>query len=128
MRASLARLVLALSAVAALATAGCGPTCQSTCNRLYQEDECNLQSAGLTREELISTCMEKCENALDREGDLGDYDPNQYTPANETVELENDKQAAAWMECVASTACCQLGQSASQECASGSGGYCAPVW
>jgi len=61
--------------------------------------------------------MDECESALKIPGEVGNYTPNEYTPASEPVTLENDHQAAVWMDCVAETSCEFL-----------DGGYCAPVW
>jgi hypothetical protein len=106
----------ALLSTSLLATA-CGPNCQSTCNRLYQENECNIQSAGASRSELVKICNDECEAALDTPGELGDYDPHVYTPKSVTTSLENDQQAAAWMDCIDVKSCELLAD-----------GYCAPVW
>lgn len=100
-----------------LFAAGCGPNCQSTCNTLYQENECNIQSAGASRSELLKICNKECNLALSTPGELGDYKPHEYTPKSVTTELENDQQAAAWMDCVEAKDCTLL-----------SDGYCAPVW
>jgi hypothetical protein len=104
---------------AAVPISGCGPTCQSTCNRLYQEAEpsCNIQSVASDRTELLTRCNESCEDALDTPGEIGDYTPHEYTPSSKNIDLENDKQAALWMDCVAETSCEHLND-----------GYCAPVW
>ena len=91
--------------------------CQSTCNRLYQTEECGIASPGSTQSELLDLCNNSCDAALDIPGEVGDYDPNEYTPASVSIDLENDKQAALWMECVSVTACELLNE-----------GYCAPVW
>lgn len=119
---STARTVLLTGAVMAsgswlLLLTGCGPDCQATCNRLYQESECNIQSPGATRDALVTRCNQECEGALETPGEVGDYQPNEYTPANESVTLENDKMAATWMDCVSATSCELLND-----------GYCAPVW
>lgn len=95
----------------------CGPNCQSTCNRLYQESECNIQSPGATRDDLVLECNTQCENALEVPGEVGDYNPKEYTPNSVSVELENDKQAAVWMDCIAEQSCELLND-----------GFCAPVW
>ena len=109
--------VLVIAAVP-LTAVGCGPTCQSTCNRLYQESECGIQAVGDDSvADLTSRCMDECENALEIPGEVGDYTPDEYTPSSETVTLQNDKQAALWMDCVSETACEYLEE-----------GYCAPVW
>ena len=113
------RLALALVASIAAFATGCDTlNCQSTCNRLYQESECNIGSAGVTRDDLVTTCLTECEAALDVPGDVGDYAPDEYVPANESVTLENDKQAALWMECIDTTDCKLLEE----------GHYCAPIW
>lgn len=117
LRAALVTGALALSGTGLALLSGCGPDCQSTCNRLYNESECNIQSPGATREELLGRCNTECGNALDVPGEVGDYNPNEYTPSNENIELENDKRAAVWMDCVAATSCEFLND-----------GYCAPVW
>jgi len=101
----------------AIGAAGCGPDCQSTCNILYQSEECGIASPGSTQSELLSTCLDACENALEIPGELGRYDPNERTPSSQNVELKNDKQAAVWMDCVVETACENIEE-----------GYCAPVW
>ncbi len=99
-----------------LATA-CGPTCQSTCDRLYLESSCNIQRAGRTLDELIGYCMGECEAALNEPGELGDYDPYERSGSGVSVTLGNEKQAAVWMECVAAQDCSRLED-----------GYCAPIW
>ena len=115
MRSTISILSVAFLSVA---TGGCGgPTCQSTCNRLYQADECDIQSPGSTRTELLNRCAQECEDALEHPGELNDYSPDEFTPASVSITLDNDKQAAVWMDCVAETACDYL-----------DGGYCAPVW
>lgn len=113
---------VAVGAVALLLAAGglsgCGPNCQSTCNTLYAESECNLQSPGLSREELLRTCESECESALTKSGEIRpEYKPDEDTPSDKSVELTTDKEAALWMDCVAETACDLLDE-----------GYCAPVW
>lgn len=85
-------------------TSGCGPNCTQSCRYVFAEDECNLQQPGITQEDLIKNCITECEDALTLTGELGGYDPN--TPlSGKTHELANDKQAAAWMDCVSQTSC-----------------------
>jgi hypothetical protein len=104
--------------LAAGGLSGCGPNCQSTCTTLYAESECNLQSPGLSREELLRTCESECESALTKSGEIRpEYKPDEDTPSDKSVELTSDKEAALWMDCVAETACDLLDE-----------GYCAPVW
>ena len=74
----------------------------------------------------IRNCVNSCEEALSKTGDIGEYDP--YSPylGGEQPVLENEKHAALWMECVWNAApedgfnegC----QSLSQE-----EGFCAPI-
>jgi hypothetical protein len=109
----LSAVLVGLSTVAV----GCGPDCQSSCSRLYQSEQCNIQSPGSDQSELLRTCEDACEYALGRSGEVGDYNPTEYTPASVSVTLQNDKQAAVWMDCVADTSCEFL-----------ESGYCAPVW
>ena len=107
---------LMLLPVAAL-SAGCGPNCQNTCNKIYQPSECNIQRAGRTQEQLIDTCMGECEGALENPGDLGSYDPQNQRGAADEFPLETDHQAAAWMDCVDATACENLQKN-----------FCPPIW
>lgn len=99
-----------------IGAAGCGPDCQSTCNKLYQTEQCNIQSPGQTQSTLLSECTEMCELALETPGEIGRYNPSEYTPSSQSIELENDKQAAVWMDCVSEFSCELLND-----------GYCAPV-
>ena len=113
-------LTLTVVSVTAALAAGCGPSCQSSCNRLYQDvgsGGCGIESAGTTQSELVTMCLDACSDALDKTGDIGDYNPYERTPSNISVDLENDRQAAIWMECVAETSCEYLDD-----------GYCEPVW
>jgi hypothetical protein len=98
--------------------AGCGPNCQSTCQRIYStaEDGCGIPIPGRDAEDSISDCVAMCEDALQHPGQLGDYDPNTRNTSGEAVTLENEKQAGAWMDCVAEADCRALDD-----------GYCAPI-
>ena len=111
---------------------GCGNDCQSTCTKLYgtapncgdpsgDPDSENyfrgLVTFGQTREKKMRQCMDECEGALEKPGEVGEYAPTEYTPSDVAVTLENDRQAAVWMECVESHSCENLAS-----------GYCAPVW
>ena len=86
-------------------TSGCGANCQMVCQKAFRADECNLKVPGETNQEnLVRDCILECENALKSTGQLNGYDPN--TPlSGETYTLENEKQAAVWMDCVNETAC-----------------------
>ena len=118
------RQILLIGLVAPALLAACGPTCQSTCQKLYSdaEDNCNLQRPGKSQSELTKECMSYCETALNEPGDLNGYDPFSRQGTTNSVELENENQAAAWMYCVEEQACERL------DYRSGQGGYCQPVW
>ena len=96
---------IGISAVLGLAlTSGCGPNCTQACRYVFSEDQCGLKQPGITADDLISNCITECEGALAQTGEMGGYDPN--TPlSGETKVLTNDKQAAAWMDCVMQTSC-----------------------
>lgn len=105
-----------LFAVATLAS-GCGPTCQSTCQRAYSPNECDIKIPGLDDwTEKYDDCVDDCQLALETPGQIGDYDPDVENNTGERVILENERQAAAWMDCVEETSCEKL-----------SDGYCAPI-
>lgn len=99
------RLIYLLPFVAAFA-AGCGPDCQSSCERLYGDgpESCDLQVPGATSDDMFSECLAHCNNAMARNGEVGAYNPNERAIGGE-VTLDNEKQAALWMDCVAETAC-----------------------
>jgi hypothetical protein len=103
----------------ALGATGCdNPDCQPTCNKLYGDSECDLRSPGYTRNDLLRTCTEECEGALEKAGEVRrTYKPYENTPSDETVTLTNDKEAILWMDCIAETDCVLLNE-----------GFCAPVW
>jgi hypothetical protein len=110
-----------LASVVALAGAlvlpGCGPDCQSTCNRLFQESECNLQRPGQSRDDLLRSCNQACEDGLETPGEIrAEYNPDEYTPSDQSVRFQNDQETALWMDCVEATACELLDD-----------GYCSPT-
>lgn len=76
----------------------CGPNCQNTCDQVYVQ--CGIQKAGRTTDDLLDTCVQECEQAMRESGPLGDYNPEQRRASNLSIELENDQQAVAWMDCV----------------------------
>ena len=95
----------------------CNPTCQSVCNKIYNEQYCGIVRPGKESDELISDCISYCEEALTEPGDLGNYDPYERVSSSSSVTLDNEQQAALWMDCVSEQSCTRLGQ-----------GYCAPIW
>lgn len=103
--------------------AGCGPDCLSTCQRLHGDatlsdgsQQCRILRPGTQSSDMIRECVASCEGAMARAGELGGYDPTIRTPPSEASILSNDRQAAAWMDCVNATACEDLND-----------GYCAPT-
>lgn len=104
--------------------AGCGPNCSKACERVY--DDCQITKPGQEKGELLQDCVTECEDALLQDGDVGDYQPNRpRSSQNRSIILENESQAAAWMDCVFDVApdataaqCQQLDPSV---------GYCAPI-
>ncbi len=103
-------------------TVGCGPDCQSSCDKIFgtKAEECNITIPGKADasgiQELTAECVSHCEQALARNGEVGTYEPNERTSASDAVALENEKQAALWMDCVSETACEDLNKN-----------FCAPV-
>jgi hypothetical protein len=122
----------ALATLLATAT-GCGTVdCQSTCDKIYGEAPGCGEPKGTPGEEgylsgligpsgstekMLRQCQDECTTALQTPGEVGNYAPTEYTPSTEVVELENDKQAALWMDCVSEFDCANL-----------ESGYCAPIW
>lgn len=86
---------------------GCGETCNETCLRAYDEDECNVDTPGTRREDAIADCASQCRAALRQVGPVGNYNPLN-SGSLERVTLENERQAAAWMDCIADATCEQL--------------------
>ena len=82
----------------------CGPNCTQSCRYVFSEDECGLKQPGITADELISNCIKECNSALAQTGEMDGYDPNKPL-SGKTMVLSNDKQAAAWMDCVSETSC-----------------------
>lgn len=108
---------LAVLIVAAGLT-GCGPDCQSSCQRLYSvEGECQMSIPGESPDESFRTCIKGCEAALDHVGPIGGYDPFEQETEGASIRLENEKQAALWMECVDVTSCQDIAR-----------GFCAPKY
>ncbi len=100
--------------------AGCADAhdCNKSCEKLFgqQAGECNIPIPGHTGDEMLTMCEDHCEQAMSQAGEAGDYNPNERTSGNEDVALENDAQAALWMQCVDETACDDLKSN-----------YCAPT-
>ncbi len=102
-----ARSIALIVAVATLA--GCNTyNCVSTCERIYKEAECGVQIAGKQENASIDDCVFECNDALKKTGTIGDYNPYNTRNPLVTYELENEVQAAAWMECVNTVSCGEL--------------------
>lgn len=101
-----------------LGVTGCGPNCQSTCQTLFGEapDYCALTVPGKPLDESRKACVTQCEQALAQAGDVGDYDPFNQNLTGVSVHLDNEKQAALWMDCVEQHSCQDLSE-----------GFCAPT-
>ena len=111
------RSIVSVLVLATAALAGCGPTCQSTCRRVYSPSECGIVTPGVDDwTEMYGDCVNSCEDALSQTGVLGDYDPDERITNGTSVTLQNERQAAAWMDCVAETDCERLND-----------GYCEPI-
>ena len=111
------RLPVLLSLAATALATGCGPDCQSTCERLYTESECNIQRAGRDVDWLLGNCRSMCEEALKNPGEIGAYDPYAQSGYGSSIQITNEQQAALWMECVAEMDCAKIDED----------NYCAPV-
>lgn len=101
--------IAALLTGTAAALAGCGPTCQSTCQRMYGDGpgECYVSAKQLSRVEAAQRCADACANAMNTPGDAPAFNDPRYNPSLQytssvslTATLENQNHAAAWMDCV----------------------------
>lgn len=98
------RPILGIS-VAGLLLSACGPTCQSSCRRMYAEAECDgAAGQAFPAEDFIEGCIEQCDQALGVPGtvrsDTRFFDPDNVSPANQDFCLQNEAEAATWMDCV----------------------------
>lgn len=116
------RLGLFLCLGIGVMTTGCGPDCQTTCEKLYSRGgECKFTSAGDSTGELnYARCSDECNEAIAVPGEADGYNPQEKTPSSQAVELENDQQAAMWMDCIEEKSCELLKTSG--------GRFCAPIW
>ena len=112
------RWTVILGAIAALSS-GCEENCQSTCGRIYNQSECGISVSGVPVKTLRDSCVTECETALKNAGEMGSYNPRNRANPIDPPELENERQAAAWMDCVWSVECVDLEPSG--------GGMCPPI-
>lgn len=112
------RLVFSAIVLTVPLLSACGPNCQTTCTRIYSsaENGCGIAVPGRDEDQVIRDCVDECEFALARPGEIGDYDPNTRNTSGTAIELQNEKQAAIWMDCVEQTDCVALDD-----------GFCAPI-
>lgn len=113
------RAFIALCTLPLAFVVGCGPDCQSSCNRIFgsSDGQCNMIPAGINDEteiqDLNSQCVAECQRALSNPGPAT-YDPNERHTSE--THMSTDKDAALWMDCVNESACEDLGN-----------GICAPT-
>ena len=81
----------------------CGENCQSTCRHVYDASECGIVVPGVGPDELIKECVSECEEAMKHVGQAS-YDPTITPAAADNIVLENEAEAAAWIDCVWSLA------------------------
>ena len=113
------RLALLALPFVSLMAVGCGPTCANSCAKIYgqlSDGSCNRSIPGEDQESSFDRCVESCENALATPGDLNGYNPNERDLSGSVPDLETDKQAAAWMDCIDEASCQRL-----------TDGVCAPI-
>ena len=109
--------------LAAAGLVGCAQhDCHTSCSKLFGDGdgECAIQVPGHAdangQAEIEQQCEGYCDAAMNQSGAVGDYDPNVRASGNEDVGLENDAQAALWMDCIDDTDCADLNNN-----------YCAPT-
>ena len=112
-----ATTVAAVFSAAWVATGCIGPNCQSTCGKLFGEtpDFCELRVPGKELQESRQDCIDECEEALTLAGEVGSYNPFEILGTGESATLDNEKQAALWMDCVEEHSCEDISE-----------GFCAP--
>ena len=101
-------VVAALLVLAAAALAGCDQNCQDACAKVYDASQCYLRRGGITAAAVIRDCEDRCQDALANTGPMGDYNPFQKRDPLDPKTITNEKQAAAWMDCVAQAECPEL--------------------
>jgi hypothetical protein len=83
----------------------CGSNCQQACARAFDESQCAVKIPGEDADDLFSECTRECTVALRTPGDTKNYDPDERNVSGKTVTLDNEQQAAVWMDCVEGTSC-----------------------
>lgn len=100
---------------------GCGEApldCYASCDKLFgdQAGQCEIVVPGRTAQEMTNDCVASCDHALARSGELGSYNPNERSSGADDISLDNEQQAAAWIDCIHETSCDLLKSN-----------YCAPT-
>lgn len=120
-------LLLVTAAVGATAwLSGCGENCQSTCRHVYDPSECGIELPGVTPDSLIKTCTRECESALQRTGEMR-FDPAQTPAQDDAWSLDNEAEAAAWIDCVWDQVPDEGKSAACGNIDPQQGGICAPI-
>lgn len=109
------RVAVVPLSIALITLGACGDpkTCAASCDRFYAADQCDAAPAGIAQEEAIAGCTRECNAALQAPASDTDFDatdpwyendrrfnPNFVAPLDKTHELTNDREAAAWIDCV----------------------------
>jgi hypothetical protein len=102
--------LVAAAVVSVVLGSGCGPNCEDACRKLYgPSPDCDLPTPGWDNwTDKFIDCRDECEDALKFTGDLGGYDPDQRNTTGASIKLANERQAAAWMDCVDASSCERL--------------------
>ena len=102
---------------------GCATDCQTSCEKIWAETECGktVQDPNVyddaTREARIAECTTLCRSAMLKHGEAGSYEPNLAVSQSASPCLDNDRQAAMWMDCVEQASCETLAKN-----------VCAPIY
>lgn len=101
---------LALALPVSLSACEAPVSCQTACQLAFRENECNVKVPGQEADTLVRECVQECEVALRRTGELNGYDPDDRNSVDrsESFRLQNEKQAALWIDCVIETSCRDL--------------------
>lgn len=93
-------IVLATTSLAA----GCGPTCQSTCRRMYGTNQCQVVLPFAPNADPVNDCTRICQGAMEVPGDPVERNDARFNPLTQyngsNTSLANEREAVAWMECV----------------------------
>ena len=94
-----------------LVFAGCATEapldCYTSCDKLFGDaaGQCLIVVPGRTAQEMTNDCVASCDHALARAGELGSYNPDERSSGADDISIDNEQQAAAWMDCIHDTSC-----------------------